>query len=61
MDHLIEKIENHDKAIDERRTQAARQIQRLWRKRNAVKTKYISADQRWQDAATHAKLKVGRV
>lgn len=60
MDHLIEKIEDHDKASDERRALAARQIQRLWRKRNAAKAKYIiSTDQRWQDAATHAKLKVG--
>jgi hypothetical protein len=58
MDYLVEKIENHDKASDERRTHAARQIQRLWRKRNAAKAKHMSADQRWQDAATHAKLKV---
>jgi hypothetical protein len=58
MDYLVEKIENHDKANDERRAQAARQIQRLWRRRNAAKFKHISADQRWQDVATHAKLKV---
>jgi len=58
MDYLVEKIENRDKANDERRTQAARQIQRLWRSRNAAKSRHISADQRWQDAATHAKLKV---
>jgi hypothetical protein len=59
MDHLIEKIEDHDKASNEQRARAARQIQRLWRKRNAANAKFtISADQRWQDAATHAKLKV---
>jgi hypothetical protein len=58
MDYFVEKIENHDKANDERRIQAARQIQRLWRRRNAAKSKHISADQRWQDTATHTKLKV---
>jgi hypothetical protein len=58
MDYLIERIESYDKASEERRAQAARQIQQFWRKRNAAKANKLNADQRWEDAATHAKLKV---
>jgi hypothetical protein len=55
MNHIVENIENNDRVGDERRIEAARQIQQLWRKRNALKGKYVSANQGWQD---DAKLKV---
>lgn len=64
MDHVIENsriikaIEDHDDAVDRRRAEAARQIQRVWRKHNAARAKYMNADQRWNDAAMHARLKV---
>jgi hypothetical protein len=55
MNHLVENIENNDRVGDERRIQAARKIQQVWRKSNAPNGKYVSADQGWQD---DAKLKV---
>lgn len=58
MDHLVDKIESNEEANNERRAQAARQIQQLWRDRNAAKASYMNADQRWQDATLHAKMKV---
>lgn len=58
MDHLADKIENTERANDERRAQAAKQIQKLWRKKNPAKNTYLNADQRWEDATIHAKMKV---
>lgn len=58
MNHLIEKVENNDRAHDDRRRRAAQTIQQYWRKRNAAKAKYMNADKRWKDAAMHAKMKV---
>lgn len=55
---IIKAIEEHDDAADRRRAHAASQIQRIWRKRNAARAKYMNADQRWNDAAIHARLKV---
>lgn len=56
--YIVKSIEDHDDAVDRRRAEAARQIQRVWRRRNAAKAKYMNADARWQSAAIHAKLKV---
>lgn len=58
MDHLIEKIESNGRANDEQEARAARQIQQLWRRKNATAQKYMNSDQRWQDAAIHARVKV---
>lgn len=55
---IIKAIEKHDEAVDKRLAEAASQIQRVWRKHNAARAKYMNADQRWNDAAVHARLKV---
>ncbi|PBK77464.1 hypothetical protein ARMSODRAFT_284296 [Armillaria solidipes] len=49
---------------DERRRQAAAEVlQRFWRSRNGNEAKpgLMNPDIRWRDAATHTRLKMGRV
>ncbi|KAK7050871.1 hypothetical protein VNI00_004983 [Paramarasmius palmivorus] len=53
--------EHFERKEDARKEAAAQKIQKAWRKRhNRAHDRYLTSDVRWKDAATHAKLKVGR-